>query len=55
MLGSVDRAKTLTTCDWHGEYAECELCGHARLCTERCDMVTCRECQTTLLPAGGRL
>jgi hypothetical protein len=55
MLGSADRDKTLSTCEWHGRRVECELCGEFQRCTERCDMVTCRECQATLLPRPGLL
>lgn len=55
MLGSADRTKTLSTCDWYGQRVECELCEEVQRCTERCEMVTCQECQTTLLPPRGVL
>lgn len=55
MLGSADRDKTLSTCEWYGRRVECELCGEHQRCTERCDMLTCQECQATLLPRPGLL
>jgi uncharacterized CHY-type Zn-finger protein len=55
MLGSSDRAKTLSSSDWYGQYVECELCEDVRLCTEYCGLVTCPECQERFLPSSGRL
>ncbi|SEO67627.1 hypothetical protein SAMN04487948_104121 [Halogranum amylolyticum] len=50
MLGSGNQNDSLSSCEWYGTQVECELCGEVRTCTERCSMVTCRECQADLLP-----
>jgi hypothetical protein len=55
MLGSADRTKTLASRDWYVQRVECELCQEVQLCTERCQMLTCRECQSSLLPTPGLL
>jgi ribosomal protein S27E len=55
MIGTVDRTTTLSSCDWHGQQVECELCGEVRLCTEHCELMACQRCQATLLPARGGL
>ncbi len=55
MLGSANRRKTLSSRDWYVKRVECELCGELQLCTERCDMVACQECQASLLPTPGLL
>jgi hypothetical protein len=55
MLGSSDKNETLSSNKGAGQWTECELCGEERLCTERCDMVTCQRCQVDFLPRKGLL
>jgi hypothetical protein len=50
MLGSSNRGDTRSTFHSHTQHIECELCEEVRLCTERCRMITCQDCQADFLP-----
>jgi len=55
MFGSVERSERGYVTKWRGEQRECELCETEKLCSKRCNLLTCRECQTEFLPRASLL